>query len=416
MKNPSSYNKIQYIYIILIILWTPVTFIFHVDAMGRIKMLFTFLTLFILCRDHVNGYEQCFRINSVKIMMILIVYMAINYLTFFMPSVDPKPGEKLVKIFNLIYPFIAMTIVIMEIAKGRAQKIFNVVIFSYYLWMLVLLAFMGVSGESMRLNIEGIDSNEYAFVASLIVFLLYIKCSRYGMSISKAIILSILPTVLMVLAGSRTGAGCFAIILFTIFIEQSKRLNAKKVFLMLIALIVLSGGYVYVMENTTLGTRLSNVTKQSQGNEMLETGTALDMLGDRGIFYYLGYQQFEKEPVHGIGLTNFQKKGIYGWNNLFIVIHSEYMVQLAECGLIGFSLLIMFLYSLWRRIKNQKGNKLPVPKATLYSALAMVVLIAFFFWTYDRIYIFIFYGIIIGYTQYSVVSKKIIKSHQTLAI
>ncbi len=218
------------------------------------------------------------------------------------------------------------------------------------------------------------------------------------MSKFKAIMLSIIPLILIVFAASRTAFGCLVIIISMIFINQVKRMDAKKLMVGISLILIGSIGYMYILDNTKLGERLGTTTEQGKDTN-LKTGTFVDILGDRGPFYFFGWMEFEKEPIHGIGLTNFGKNGIWGWYKHSLVLHSEYMVQLCECGIIGFSLFISFLVSIFLKIRKASKPYLSISKPILYCALIIPFFIAFFFWTYDRYYIFIYYGMIIGYTK-----------------
>lgn len=400
------YFKIQYIYIIFIIVWTPINFIINMDAMGRLKMILTIVT-FVILYNNDSVYRRCLKNGGMKILVLLVGYMICNYLILYIPSRVARPGEQLVQVFNLIYPVITASVVIYEIYKKRESRLYNVIIFAYYLWTILLLGFNnGMSEQSGRLTIQGIDGNDFAFVGCIIVFLIYIKCLKYNMSVVKGIILSIMPIILIVLSGSRTAFGCVVMIVATMMIVLVRHLDAKKFMVILILSVIAGGGLFYVMENTTLGERLSDTSTQSKNGDM-ETGTFVDVLGDRGPFYYYGFMKFTEEPVHGIGLTNFSKLRVWGWGSTGLVCHSEYMVQLSECGIIGFILYVSFLCSLWYRICKASLRKLIVPRPWLYCGLGMVVFIPLFFWTYDRLYIFIIYGIIIGYTQHVQIYSKI---------
>ena len=63
----------------------------------------------------------------------------------------------------------------------------------------------------------------------------------------------------------------------------------------------------YIFGETELGERLLSTTSQS---ELLETnpakGTIFEYYGDRGAYYFLGFQAFLDAPIFGIGLKNFQ--------------------------------------------------------------------------------------------------------------
>ena len=61
------------------------------------------------------------------------------------------------------------------------------------------------------------------------------------------------------------------------------------------------------------------------------------MFDGRAIQYEFGYEKFLENPYFGIGLNNY--KQFDGYN---LVLHSEYLVQLIENGLVGFILFFLF--------------------------------------------------------------------------
>ena len=99
-----------------------------------------------------------------------------------------------------------------------------------------------------------------------------------------------------------------------------------------------------MMENTVMGQRLSMIEETSM-TYGAENSLFLKFMGDRAFFYIYGFELFLKNPLNGIGLTNFP---IY--MNTEVPIHSEYIVQLCECGLIGSFLYLLFNASIIRSI------------------------------------------------------------------
>ena len=135
------------------------------------------------------------------------------------------------------------------------------------------------------------------------------------------------------LAASRSTA-ISLVILFTgiifIVISTSKSMLTRYVILLMIALFL--PATVYILNNTGVGVRLvdayySTIYAPSQ-----------EAMFDNRLWQYIhGLDLFKENPILGIGLNNFINTG-----RIHIVAHSEYIVQLAECGLIGFFLWLIF--------------------------------------------------------------------------
>ena len=61
----------------------------------------------------------------------------------------------------------------------------------------------------------------------------------------------------------------------------------------------------WVLKTTEIGSRLSTITTQAEQHTFLQTETAWDLFGDRGYYYYHGWELFLEAPLTGIGLVNF---------------------------------------------------------------------------------------------------------------
>lgn len=118
-------------------------------------------------------------------------------------------------------------------------------------------------------------------------------------------------------------------------------------------------------------------------------------LGDRAIQYESAIELFHENFWTGIGLTNFIYMDTSGRQ---LVLHSEYMVQLCENGIIGFTLLMIFYVLLIRSlIRNRKYMKRKIGMALF--GLATVLFINFTSWTYCMKYIMVFYAILFVYAS-----------------
>lgn len=144
--------------------------------------------------------------------------------------------------------------------------------------------------------------------------------------------LYIAPVGIMLLAGSRNG---LLVVAFALVMLMTKYVSKGNLIQMLFFIAVLFIGYNY-LQTTQIYDRLMTVSSEF---DTLQTGTIWDkILGDRIYYYLVGFQNFLDHPLLGIGLLNFQD-----YNNYRYPLHTEPITHLAEGGIIGFALYILFL-------------------------------------------------------------------------
>ena len=114
----------------------------------------------------------------------------------------------------------------------------------------------------------------------------------------------------------------------------------------------------------------------------------LSLLGDRAFFYIEGWELFMQHPVCGIGINNFMTVADYP-----MPIHSEYMVQLVENGLIGSIIFLAFVIFLWRTSNHISDIRF---RRTALGWVLCVLFISLTSWIYDMPQFFIVFGLIIG--------------------
>ena len=150
----------------------------------------------------------------------------------------------------------------------------------------------------------------------------------------------------------------------------------------------------YIFDDTLLGERFSLVAEQ--GRAYNKTGYELfNFLGDRSIYYIEGWKLFKLHPIIGIGISNYVKVLPSD-----MPIHSEFMVQLAETGIIGSSLFILFHYTMFRRIfavrKKENGKNI---RLTMCGIMVCILFIGLSAWTYSMKAYYVLFGTIIALTS-----------------
>ena len=111
----------------------------------------------------------------------------------------------------------------------------------------------------------------------------------------------------------------------------------------------------------------------------------------------LALEMFLQNPWTGIGINNFC------WQNNYhegLPFHTEYMVQLAECGIIGTLIFIVFYYGMLKRLlicyRKKLARKEVIILMATFFAFVVINLVA---WTYTNANYFMMYGIIYGATE-----------------
>ena len=121
----------------------------------------------------------------------------------------------------------------------------------------------------------------------------------------------------------------------------------------------------------------------------------MNFLGDRAYFYINGWRLFCEQPVFGIGLFNFRQT-----MRTHLPIHSEYIVQLCEMGIIGSILFINYYRSIFKRIRivNSLGEK---KIALIFLGwMAALLFVSLTTWTYEFPRYFLITGIFVGYSNW----------------
>jgi O-antigen ligase len=238
-----------------------------------------------------------------------------------------------------------------------------------------------------------LNSNTIGTMATVLCMLLYLKYYKHQLKALWFIILISLPIFTIISTGSRTAFGGLALLLgLHFFINRSRNVLITISKIVLPALILILA-FNYLLENTGLGERILSTTEQSEGMDFETGNPILDKFGDRGIFYYRGWEVFIEQPLTGIGLGNFKD-----YNENKLAQHSEYMIQLTELGLIGFTLFFLFYLSIFKnlfRIKNILINK---RENELFIGYVLIILLMI---TATRMYqvgyFFAIIGVTIGY-------------------
>lgn len=291
---------------------------------------------------------------------------------------------------KLLTPYLALALACHEGVVNR-KRLVKLLVFAFTFYCFLGFFFMGRahSEDDSSLTL----GNGLAIYGSLLVFLLIAARNEEAMSGFGFITLVVLVLLMIISTATRKAFGVAAI-LIAFYGLSLVSLKPKNIIFVVVLAIGAYVGVEYVMDNTYLGERLSNTSEQAESRiNYASDSKFLQFVGDRAPHYVLGWEIFKQHPVTGIGLNNFIH--VSGYTER---LHTEYMVQFTENGLIGFILFV--LYNFWY-IKNlNRLRRASENKSKAIIGLGWIVALLFLevtAWTYDMNAAFICSGVVASY-------------------
>ena len=399
MKTNKLFNLINILIICLLIVWDTLqrTLLDGFDGRGRVLLTLTII-LFLRNIFLNKNYKKTifYKKSALKFWLIWFVYAVVN--TIYNYSLKTIPIDAFIAIY-LFMPFAIMSTVASLPIKYLQYllKCLGITIYSSF-----ILYFMTSGAFNGRFVVERFDPNEFSLLILLLLVLMSVSYLLKKITITQYSILLLLPIYFTIMLGSRMGFIGALILVISVFLVSSKK---KKIITFKRTLVILGVTIlplIYILNNTVVGERLSNTTQDNEKlTENYAEGTILEKFGDRGLYYILGWEAFTDSPITGIGLRNFQD------NYYYTVLHSEFMVQLAELGLIGFCLYFLFNYSIFKTIK--KARKWTKQSIALYNYLLIVfgviLISSSVLFLYQSMSAAIFYGLLLLLTSKEAIWK-----------
>ena len=359
----------------------------NLDGAGRIP--FFLLVLLLVCNS--RDVMQFAFVSPSKIYFAIGIYMVFNGILMGSASTYSHGGLWII-ITHILGPVFSMLIVI---CCSRKDFDTTTAILSWGLMLYCVLSIINSRMNAGRLNSE-INANEMAMYGAITIMLFLYRYIRGSIKKYSVILLSI-PILLVILTGSRMGFLMVALIIgMTIIIKvnfSKPRTILKAIAFFIIAYFVID----FIVQNTLLGERLLNTTKDSDSMSALKTGTILDYYGDRGFQYYYSWQYFKDNPIYGIGFHKWLNYSPTGH-----VCHSEFMVQYVECGLLAFIPWLFFWYLLFKPLHIVKKRAHGMNGEMVILLICSLVLLLYadtVLWSYNIYCVFIIYAIAISYPR-----------------
>ncbi len=380
-----SVFRFNIFYLCFMVLWPLLqgNFLNGFDGAGRIGWFMMIMAVF------ANGKSLS---QIPKIMLIWGVWILYNIILSRVKGFDMGSISFPIWAINcLIKPFITMLVAYNTFRMGSDRTIKSL----FYCW-LVFVAIGIVTMQGHTRDVMGEDvtrqSNEMGntFINASIFLLMFAfyALNKGLIKINIFIVACLIEILAIVLSGSRKGMLSIFIIFFMSYVGKKTDMSMKQFvrisFIAMIAYLVVQ----IIMTYTVAGLRIQAGLEE----EEYADNWFLSKMGDRAFMYDYGWELFLENPLTGIGLQNFRWQNALG---IELALHTEYMVQICECGIIGSVLFLIFYYGMAKRIvllliSGANKQETFVLLATFTGFLMM----SFFAWTYSHIYFFLFFGFI----------------------
>lgn len=365
--NKNVLSLFNRFYISLMIMWQPLQMVFfRIDGAGRIPAILTILAFLLNCQY--SFFRKIAFSKPACLWLIWVIYAFVNMMVQG-PHRESSLPMPLYFMNILFQPYCMMALVCYEGVKN------HVALLKLLLWSFVIYAAIGFfvmdvgrlqGAEETVYDMHFTLGNSLALNAVFIVFFAALLWSEnlYGKWI--LIVCMAFALTVVILTATRKAFGA-AMIILVFFVLSQIKMSPKNLIVALLAFALLYWGMDYIMDNTLLGERLISVNEIGENYNTTDLKW-LSFLGDRAVMYIEGWALFTKKPLFGIGLNNYQ----YATGSA-LRLHTEYMVQLAENGLIGALLFVsMYVNIIKKEFKMMKSSWRQVSMISLGGVIAVL--------------------------------------------
>lgn len=364
------------------------------DGYGRIIMVLTALSLIL------NFPKAEFRAQwssgAVGVWFTWIIYNIIFALKLGNPL--PNVPDLFFFIFHFIFlPGYCLLVCQYETSKCPA-KFVKLLVSSLSIYVIIGLFFgsgeVGSTGRGVTElgNMLPLTAMSLVGIASFANIIGKIKSSTLYAIIFLALIATFFVATRKALVG-------IVIIMMFYSIYKWNLMSSKNLPRFIIALLILYVAYYIVMHYTLVGDRFINDVHSSD-NYVTTGGNNLffKLVGDRTQFYLIGTELFLNNNIWtGIGLMHFMEKAHYT-----MPIHSEYVVQYCECGIIGLVIYLVYIFKVFKSYYSLKPyNQYRGVFLISIGWYATYLFIGLTAWTYQFPFYFMVTGSLLGYDIYA---------------
>lgn len=379
-KHRHIFNQL---FLFFTILWPIVqNIVLHgIDGAGRLTVIMFFLTII------VNNKYLLQVPRSFLITVVWAFYAALN--TYF-------SGHKGIEVFypiwaikNLFLPVLVMYVTYLEFKKNWGKSIKLMFICLLIFFLVGALNLRPTLQDDLSIRIMNALGNDYFNTLFMLICIVFILMAGKRLGFLPSIIIILLAFSIVIFGAERKAFG--ALIISTGFGIASMTVRSKHKFFILFLTVILCVLTTYFISYYTyIGERFSLLEEE----EFVQNNLFLQLMGDRGIQYIQSWDMFISHPINGIGLFGYS---VHNTHFIGLPLHSEYMVQLAECGMIGALLKLVALICLFKQFFHfRKFNSSPC-NIILLGGIFAILFIGFTAWTYDMNIKYILFAMVYAY-------------------
>jgi hypothetical protein len=390
IKTLNSSTLLNYAYLTLLLTQGFLSYVLGFGGTYSAAMFLLGLSVFFALKSK-HSYLSLMQTTPIVFWTLWVAYNFINWKL--VGIVNVKGGTSQFVLSNFVYPIVTMSIVYYE-GIINLKRTTLVVLVALAIYVFGGLLFQGLMGPVRQAwdgseRVGTILGNALPLAACIMTFFSIFASMKGWISKKWLYILLVVSFASIIYVATRKAlVGWCIMVVMSLFsgFDLRRPSNFFK-FLLLTGVFLLA--YNYVMEDTYLGERLINIEEQGKNNNVSGV-KALNIFGDRATQYFLAWNLFLEHPFMGIGLRNFSVKADYPF-----VLHTEYMVQLCECGIVGASLYLLFMAGIISRIIRIYKHHARLFFVCMGGILC-VLFVNFTAWTYNINTYFAMYGLILA--------------------
>ncbi len=387
--NPIS-HYFNLFYIFFFIIWTPLQLYYlKVDGAGNTVVAFSVVAM-IWNIPALWRQKNVLRSPAFLCWTALVLFSFVNSM---IKGYESEWGDWVFFKNNFVLPYIFLYVLIVEL-DWDYDSCLKTLLYALLAYILLCIGNMGLD-EDERMVAEGLR-NILPLHTTCLVFIGGLLFTQQRLSTFFFWSIVVISIVITMVSGTRKALGAIIILIIGVVfsLDKGEERNLWHYIRLVLFFAVLYIGLSYVMGNTMIGDRLADTAEESKV-EFTESETANwfinNLLGDRSIHYDLGFGLFLTHPITGIGITNFRPLSGFPMR-----LHTEYMTQLCENGIIGFTLLILFYYLIFKKLvflHREYGENIIMILFGMFALLFLNITV----WTYNQDFGMIYYGILITY-------------------
>lgn len=387
---PGKEKSYWYLYLLLFVTinWRVVPF----DAAMRIP--FVLLTVFALW--HI-GYFMKKKYLLLWFWVVWAMYMFVNTWVAGLNPYTFRHGLYDLAV-NLLMPCELLFLVV-RLFELNPKKTVNVALITVAVKCIIFILLGGYRisslGSDRWMNTEAVNINEVGLTMVICEWLVILWANRKDHPLPGILKLGLLLLLMIcvILTASRTSFFAFAFVLIASFVAKMNLKSASTYLFLFLLVPCVFFFSSFVINETVLGERILGTSD----DVVLLVGENFltKIMGDRSVYYIEGARIFREYPWCGVGFYNYM---LYNTISSHIC-HADYIIQVAEGGIIGSFLYILFYFGLIRNAYRRflKAGERSRDFVYLLGVLMILVMNFATFTCYRPIY-FIVLGIAIGYT------------------